>query len=101
MANDCRINDDFDNWYDSLEALESELSPWMKEESEAVEKLILASRKWIKAGTDIYQRGIDPFYVRDKLRELEKKLRQVIHDNGLDIPRKADGGSALKDSRGF
>lgn len=102
LANDSRLGDDFDNWYDSLEALESELSPWMSEgEATEAEKYILESRKWIKFSNPLVNRGLDPFYIRDKLRSLEKVLRKIIHDNGLDIPKKVDPGSALRDSRGY
>lgn len=91
LANFAKFKNDFGNWLEALLILHDELVPQMKpEELEAINKLKQECIKLIKA-----RANVENYTLKQKISDYEVKLRVVMKERGMDMPRKSDPGRAL------
>ena len=86
-ADKCSINDDYDNWYDSLRGVKRMINAFLDEKERVViEVLVNDARRWSKVSGKrslLFDRSL----VQDKLDELHTKLYDYAHKYKLLLPR--------------
>jgi len=103
LANNSSLIDDYDNWYDAIEALYRELAPRMtSEEARDARKLIFIARNFVKINPNNRQKlGLAIWKFRDSLSDAEVYLRRIMKIRGMDLPAREDPGSSLLSDKGF
>lgn len=91
MANLSKFNSDWNKWLEALFILNDELVPQMKpEERIEVNELKQKCIKVMKA-----RMNVDTYTMKGIISEYEVKLRIIMKERGMDMPRKSDPSRAL------
>lgn len=84
-ADRCNIEDDFDNWFDSLRGVRRMINHFLSDnEKLEITALLDKAQKWAKAGNN--KRIVDPKIVQDHLDNLHMRLYDLAHKYRLLIP---------------
>lgn len=93
-----RTSDNYDDWYDSLEGLRSELSAFMKDdELDESRALLFKSRSYlvIPLNQRTLHMGKKIWDLRDQLEISTVYLRKIMHKYGLDVPMSTPSGTGM------